>query len=52
MPKRYAEIAVKVYWFYRNSRHMVAVDCKHDLSVLLVSGVCKFDLDYVSEVMG
>ena len=60
MPKRYVEIPMKVYWFQRNSRRTVAVTSAspkavvmaHALLVLLVGGVCKFDLDYVSEVMG
>ena len=57
MLKMYAEIAVKSTGF----REVVSAwllqpksccDGKHALLVLLVGGVCKFDLDYVSEVRG
>ena len=36
MPKIYAEIAVKVYWFWINNRHMVAVETSSPKAVVVM----------------
>ena len=39
-PKLYAEIAVKVNWFWRNSRRMVAVTSVSPKVVVVASMLC------------